>query len=58
MNLSNNKLLLVLFSIAIALAACETFEPKAPEENELLDGPIEGLSFEESKRFLDGDIAL
>ena len=57
MNLSNNKLLLVLFSIAIALAACETFEPKAPEENELLDGPIEGLSFEESKRFLDGDIA-
>lgn len=46
--------LLLLISI---LVACEKLEPIGPEESELLDGPIEGLSYSESKQFLDGDIA-
>lgn len=45
---------LTLISI---LVACDKFEPMGPEESELLDGPIEGLSNSESKQFLDGDIA-
>ncbi|MCK5441333.1 MAG: thiol oxidoreductase [Maribacter sp.] len=45
---------LILISI---LVACDKFEPMGPEESELLDGPIEGLSNSESKQFLDGDIA-
>ncbi len=57
MNFWNSKTLSGLIALAVVFTACETFEPKAPEENELLDGPIEGLSFEDSKRFLDGDIA-
>ncbi|MFT5723605.1 MAG: CxxC motif-containing protein (DUF1111 family) [Bacteroidia bacterium] len=51
------KAILGIFVFVVMLGACETFEPKAPAENELLDGPIEGLSFEQSKQFLDGDIA-
>ncbi len=38
-------------------ASCEVTMPKAPEENELLDGPVEGLSVEEQQQFLNGDIA-
>ena len=37
--------------------SCEKFEPLAPEESALLDGPVEGLTLSESRRFLDGDIA-
>ncbi|MDA0196422.1 MAG: thiol oxidoreductase [Bacteroidetes bacterium] len=39
------------------LAACQSFLPDLPEENELLDGPEEGLSTEEQGIFLAGDIA-
>jgi CxxC motif-containing protein (DUF1111 family) len=46
-----------IFAFAAILNACESFEPKAPTEDQILDGPIAGLSFEDSKRFLDGDIA-
>ncbi|MBD77327.1 MAG: thiol oxidoreductase [Crocinitomicaceae bacterium] len=42
--------LFVLFSIA-----CEKTMPILIEENELLDGPIEGLSTEEQVQFLKGD---
>ncbi len=37
--------------------ACEKIIPVAPAENELLDGPIEGLSHAEQAQFLAGDIA-
>lgn len=42
---------------ALAAISCETFEPEAPLDNELLDGPIEGLSESENIRFLRGDVA-
>lgn len=37
--------------------SCEIFEPKAPLEEELLDGPIEGLTKAQNAEFLKGDIA-
>lgn len=39
------------------LAACEKLLPKAPEDDQLLDGPVEGLTSEEKIRFLAGDVA-
>ncbi len=39
------------------LVGCEKLEPAAPEEDELLDGPVAGLSGEELSRFLRGDKA-
>ncbi|GJM35496.1 MAG: hypothetical protein DHS20C18_44970 [Saprospiraceae bacterium] len=39
------------------LQSCELTTPAAPQENELLDGPLEGLSMEQQTQFLRGDIA-
>jgi len=36
---------------------CDELIPVAPEENELLDGPTEGLTYQEQNQFLAGDIA-
>jgi len=44
-------------ALLFTFTACEDLLPGAPEENELLDGPIEGLSFEEQRQFLLGDVA-
>ncbi len=41
----------------LVLLSCESFEPPAPEESAVLDGPIAGLSVDESMRFIQGDIA-
>jgi len=46
-----------LLILLLILTSCETFSPKELEEYELLDGPIEGLSLEESRRFVKGDAA-
>lgn len=46
-----------LFMITSLIISCETFAPPEPEENNLLDGPIEDLSFSETKRFINGDEA-
>ncbi|TWI82636.1 di-heme oxidoredictase family protein [Chitinophaga japonensis] len=37
--------------------ACEKMLPKAPADDEILDGPIEGLTPEQHQLFLRGDIA-
>ncbi len=42
---------------ALAFSSCELFEPAAPKEEDLLDGPIEGLTTAQSARFLAGDVA-
>ncbi len=39
------------------LSSCEKTMPKGPEENEVLDGPIEGLNSAEKIRFIKGDEA-
>lgn len=41
----------------LSLASCDKILPPLPEEYELLDGPIEGLSHAENQRFLRGDKA-
>jgi CxxC motif-containing protein (DUF1111 family) len=45
-------LLLILF-----LSSCAKLEPTLPEDDSLLDGPMEGLSGEERARFIRGDLA-
>ena len=49
----------IIFTISILFTfiACEELIPESPEENELLDGPTEGLSHGEQLQFLNGDIA-
>lgn len=46
-----------IFAGLIILAACEEFQPKAPQAYELLDGPVSGLSEAENLQFLRGDVA-
>ncbi|HEX2900754.1 MAG TPA: di-heme oxidoredictase family protein [Bacteroidia bacterium] len=41
----------------IVLQACAAIEPPAPSDDSLLDGPINGLSAEENRQFLAGDVA-
>lgn len=46
-----------IVGLCLAVAGCELFEPAAPADHELLDGPISGLSEAENLIFLRGDIA-
>jgi CxxC motif-containing protein (DUF1111 family) len=46
-----------LIAIVAFFNRCETFEPAAPLDQDLLDGPVPGLSESENIRFLRGDIA-
>ena len=46
-----------LVLIVVMLVACEKFLPQAPADDELLDGPVEGLTHDQNRRFLAGDIA-
>lgn len=48
--------LLGLMTILIGLVGCEGTAPTEVEEYELLDGPLDGLSYEESRRFVNGDV--
>jgi len=47
---------IIILSIT-GIIACQKILPKAPPEDALLDGPVEGLSYEEHRRFLAGDVA-
>src|SRR5690606_35633300 len=49
--------LLCIITIVLAGASCEISMPTLPAENELLDGPVEGLNAEQQRRFLLGDEA-
>jgi CxxC motif-containing protein (DUF1111 family) len=49
--------LAVLFLLSLGVFACEELIPSAPADDSLLDGPVEGLSDEENRRFLRGDVA-
>ena len=46
-----------MVSALLLLAACEKTLPPAPENHDLLDGTIEGLTGEQHQRFVAGDIA-
>lgn len=56
--MNNNRTVLICMTIAIAATqACSKLEPAAPANDSLLDGPVDGLTYEQSARFLAGDIA-
>ncbi|MEY8021411.1 di-heme oxidoredictase family protein [Muriicola sp. SD30] len=53
-----SKIIYIFIGISLLLlCGCEKLGPEEPMEFELLDGPIDGLSISEQKRFLAGDIA-
>jgi CxxC motif-containing protein (DUF1111 family) len=41
----------------MVIEACSKFEPALVSDSELLDGPVEGLSYEQGRQFLAGDVA-
>jgi CxxC motif-containing protein (DUF1111 family) len=41
----------------VILFACSKLEPSSPSDDQLLDGPVEGLSKAQNAQFLAGDIA-
>ncbi len=47
----------MLAAMALAVTACEKLLPSAPEEHDVLDGTVEGLSATETAQFLRGDAA-
>lgn len=49
---------LIFLAIIISCAvACNKMMPPLPKNHETLDGPVEGLTYEENRRFLSGDVA-
>ncbi len=50
------NLFTLLFLCTIVLA-CDELIPSAPADDDLLDGPVEGLSYEQNRQFLRGDVA-
>ena len=55
--MKKSRHLAILLSIPLFMLACEDLIPSAPPDDSLLDGPVEGLSEEENRRFLRGDVA-
>ncbi|WP_276484787.1 di-heme oxidoredictase family protein [Paraflavitalea pollutisoli] len=47
----------MLFTLCSMIIACSKLLPAAPAEDQILDGPVEGLSAEQSIIFLRGDAA-
>ena len=59
LTMNTSPLRLLGFSLALFLTtvACQKLLPGAPEDDSLLDGPIEGLTPGQNAQFLAGDIA-
>lgn len=49
--------MILVVAIMVAIQACSKLGPAVPADNELLDGPTEGLTHDEGRRFLAGDVA-
>lgn len=47
----------MLFTLLLFAQSCEVFEPARPDQSEILDGPIDGLTPSEHATFLRGDAA-
>ncbi|ASZ13887.1 c-type cytochrome [Chitinophaga pendula] len=45
----------ILIASITLIHSCSKLEPFGPPEDELLDGPVEGLNYEQSQRFQSGD---
>ncbi len=46
-----------LVAAVLIIQACAKLQPAAPSGDEILDGPIEGLTYEQNRQFLVGDVA-
>lgn len=51
------KKLFTLFIFLLVIIGCKKIMPLSPLEDEILDGPVEGLTTAETQQFLRGDIA-
>ncbi len=51
------KRVIALGFLILIVISCRKIMPKSPKEDELLDGPIEGLTTQETGQFLKGDVA-
>ena len=51
------KHLLTFTTLLILVASCEQILPPAPDDDQLLDGPVEGLNSAQTAQFLRGDVA-
>lgn len=47
----------IALGLILLMQACTKLFPKEPAEDEVLDGLVEGLTYEQTRQFLDGDIA-
>lgn len=47
----------MIILIAAVLASCDALVPAGPAEQDVLDGPVEGLTAVELRQFLAGDVA-
>lgn len=54
--MKSRNYLIILSSLAILLLSCESILPVEPKEHDLLDGPLEGLTFSEAGQFARGDV--
>ncbi|MGZ8541259.1 MAG: di-heme oxidoredictase family protein, partial [Chitinophagaceae bacterium] len=50
------KAIIIFVMLAVAVA-CNKVLPGSPPDDELLDGPVDGLTGEQNQVFLRGDIA-
>lgn len=54
----NARLLIIkCLLVGCVIFSCEKISPRAPEEDQILDGPVDGLSSDQKIRFLTGDAA-
>lgn len=53
----SHKILTTIVSTTVLIVACSKFEPASPADEDLLDGPVEGLTNAQNEQFLAGDIA-
>jgi len=51
------KIIIAVILILVIIVGCKKIMPPSPQDDELLDGPLEGLTTAETKQFLKGDIA-
>lgn len=57
MKLSNSILFLLTAALLISTVSCEKLVPAAPDDEDVLDGHMQGLSSAELSQFLNGDAA-
>ena len=57
MLMSKKTVIIWCLAVVAGVISCEKIQPGAPLEEQILDGPVEGLTEEQNRQFLRGDIA-